>query len=361
MSGKVESFLTVVTVINSHHRREIPLERPDLTHTTEEITAYIEYLESQLQSKSKRKEAKASQPVEPSEPETTIQVISISQNGLIKRTPRHLYGRQKRAGMGVFDVDLPEEDRPKQILLADLESDLIALTNFARVFKLPVSKIGETAVRGKGEPLEGLTKSFGMHDREHVVTYLAGSGASMVILTQKGHVILRNKNFIRNSAVLYDVNTIQGPLAACWSTGQDELFVGTKKGLAIRFSAKQVSSRGTSAIRLDAGDELLGVAAVEPDGGVLLVSSEGRGTIRLMAGFRPNKAPGGGGKVALKAEEMVGMAAAKPEDDIFIVSSLSKIIRFNAGDIPAKTGAVQGVHLMSLRADDVAAVAVAKL
>ncbi|MEM9773949.1 MAG: DNA gyrase C-terminal beta-propeller domain-containing protein [Chloroflexota bacterium] len=337
------------------------MERPDLTTTTDEIVAYIEYLEDQLKSKTGRKEAKSIQTVEPSEPETPIQVITISQNGLIKRTPRHLYGRQKRAGMGVFDVDLPDGDKPKQVLLADVESDLIALTNFARVFKLPVSKIAETPVRGKGEPLENLTRTFGMHGREHVVTYLAGSGPSMVILTEKGHVILRNKNFIRNSAVLYDVNTIQGPLAACWSTGQDELFVGTKKGLAIRFSTKQVSSRGTSAIRLEAGDDLLGVTAVEPDGGVLLVSSEGRGTIRLMDGFRPNKAPGGGGKVALKAEEMVGMAAARAEDDIFIISSLSKMIRFNTGDIPAKTGAVQGVHLMSLRADDVAAVAVAKL
>ena len=140
-----------------------------------------------------------------------------------------------------------------------------------------------------------------------------------------------------------------------------ELFIGTKQGLAIRFSSKQVSSKGTSAIRLEPGDELLGIAAVEADGGVLLVSDDGRGTIRLMEGFRPNKSPGGGGKVALKAEKMVGMATANPEDDIFIISNLSKMIRFNAGDIPAKTGVVQGVHLMSLRADEVATAGVAKL
>ena len=340
------------------------MDRPDLTGIDEEIIAYVAYLENKIEEmqRPKRQSAAAtSAPVEPTEPETTIQLITLSQAGSIKRTPRHLYARQKRAGMGVFEIDLPEDDRPQQIMLADVESDLIALTNFARVYKIPVANIQEAPVRGKGAPLADLLTSFGMHEREHVVTLLAGSGQSIAILTERGHVITRNKNFIKNGAILYDVNAILPPRAACWSTGQDEIFVGTKNGLAIRFSTKQVSSKGTSAIRLEAGDELLGIAAVEPSGGVLLVSSEGRGTIRLMSGFRPNKSPGGGGKVALKAEEMVGMATANPEDDIFIVSSLCKMIRFSAGDIPAKTGAVQGVHLMTLRADEVAAVGVAAL
>ncbi|MFK7802643.1 MAG: DNA gyrase C-terminal beta-propeller domain-containing protein [Anaerolineae bacterium] len=340
------------------------MEKPDLTNVSAEVLAYIEHLEGVLAStaKPKRKPPESTAlSTEPTEPETTVQVITLSEAGRMKRTPRHLYARQKRAGMGVFEIDLPDDDRPKQIMLADVTSDLIVLTNFARVYKIPVENIQEAPVRGKGGLLADLLTGLGMHEREHVVTLLAGSGQSIVVLTERGHVIARNKNFIKNGAILYDVNTILPPKAACWSTGRDEIFIGTKKGLAIRFATGQVSSKGTSAIRLDAGDELLGITAVEPTGGVLLVSSEGRGTIRLMDGFRPNKSPGGGGKVALKAEEMVGMATANPEDDVFIVSSLCKMIRFNAGDIPAKTGAVQGVHLMTLRADEVVAVGVATL
>ncbi len=339
------------------------MEKPDLTGINSEVLAYIEYLEGKLANTKRPSSGRSSASVsasEPTEPETTMQVITISQNGMIKRTARHHYARQKRAGMGVFELDLPEDDRPAKIILADEQSELIALTNFARVYKIPVAQIHEAAVRAKGTPLADLYRSFGMHEKEHVVTFLAGSGNQIAILTEKGYAITRNKNFLKNGAILYDVNTIEPPMAACWSTGQDELFIGTKNGLGIRFSTKQVSSRGTSAIRLDADDELLGIAAVEPNGGVLLVSDDGRGTIRLMEGFRPNKSPGGGGKVALKAEKMVGMAAANPADDIFIASALSKMIRFNAGDIPAKTGAVQGVHLMSLRADEVSAVGLAK-
>lgn len=338
------------------------MERPDLTNVDAETLVYIEYLETKLAGKSAKKaESKSKAPSEPTEPETTVQVITLSEKGNIKRTPRHLYARQKRAGMGVFEIDLPEDDKPKQIMFAEVESKLIVLTNFARVYKISVADIQETPLRGRGGALSDLLKGFGMHEREHVVTLLAGEGQSIVILTERGHVIARNKNFLKNGAILYDVNTILPPKAACWSTGRDEIFVGTKNGLAIRFATGQVSSKGTSAIRLDAGDELLGIVAVEPTGGVLLVSSDGRGTIRLMEGFRPNKSPGGGGKVALKAEQMAGMATANAEDDVFIVSSLCKMIRFNAGDIPAKTGAVQGVHLMTLRADEVAAAGVANL
>ncbi len=340
------------------------MEKPDLIGVDEEVLAYIAYLEGEVQKSKQSKKSRASSSSanpEPTEAPTTMQIITLSRNGVIKRTPRHLYARQKRAGMGVFEIDLPEDDRPHQILVGDVASDLIVITNFARVYKLPIANIQETQVRGKGAPLSDLLAGFGMHEREHMVTLLAGEGAHIAILTERGYVITRNKNFLKNGAILYDVNAILPPKAACWSTGTDEIFIGTKRGLGIRFATKQVSSKGSAGIRVEEGDELLGIAAVESDGGVLLVSDEGRGTIRLMEGFRPNKSPGGGGKVALKAENMVGMAKADPADDVFIVSSLCKMIRFNAGDIPAKTGAVQGVHLMSLRADEVTAAGVAQL
>jgi DNA gyrase subunit A len=102
----------------------------------------------------------------------------------------------------------------------------------------------------------------------------------------------------------------------------------------------------------------MGIAAAPANGGVLLVGPDGKGTIRLMAGFNANKAPGAGGKVAMKTERVMGVAAVTAAQDIFIISRLGKIIRFAADDIPAKEGVVQGVNCMSLRADEVAAVAV---
>ena len=92
--------------------------------------------------------------------------------------------------------------------------------------------------------------------------------------------------------------------------------------------------------------------------GVFLVGDDGKGTVRLMAGFRTNKSPGAGGKVAMKAERLLCAHTVAAGQDALIISALGKIIRFAADDIPAKVGVVQGVHCMSLRADSVTAATV---
>ncbi len=91
--------------------------------------------------------------------------------------------------------------------------------------------------------------------------------------------------------------------------------------------------------------------------GVFLLGADGQGTIRRMAGFSRNKAPGSGGKQAMKADRLVGACAVDEGDDIFIISQLGKIIRFRADEVPAKEGVVQGVACMALRNDEAAALA----
>ena len=92
--------------------------------------------------------------------------------------------------------------------------------------------------------------------------------------------------------------------------------------------------------------------------GFLLLGADGKGTVRLMSGFRQNKAPGAGGKQALKTDRLVGAVAVAQNDDVFIISEQSKMIRFAAAEIPPKEGVVQGVNCMALRHDEVAALTV---
>ena len=109
------------------------LERPDLVGVEPAVMAYIEALEEALANAlaGDRSAGRAEAPLEPSEPPTTVNVISISAAGLGKRTPRHLYLRQRRGGMGVFDLDSPAEDPPLFLLMADESAGLILVTNHA--------------------------------------------------------------------------------------------------------------------------------------------------------------------------------------------------------------------------------------
>lgn len=145
-------------------------------------------------------------------------------------------------------------------------------------------------------------------------------------------------------------------VSACRTPGDGDLFIATQQGRAIRFSEKIIPPQGGPGIRIEAGDAVVSIAATDDEGAVFLTDASGKGTIRQMAGFAANKSAGGGGKYAMKTDELVSANSYKPGDEIFMISRLSKIIRFKSEEVPEKEGVVQGVNCMALRADEVVSV-----
>jgi DNA gyrase/topoisomerase IV subunit A len=341
------------------------IERPDLDTVGPAARAYIEALEAEIErlrqgGKASRRNAAAEELAEPSEPPTTINVVTVSESGSIKRTPRHLYSRQRRGGMGVFDLQTPEDDPPAHLVIADESESLIVVTDRARAFRLPLEKLPESPVSGRGQPLAAL---LGLNAGERPAVALPDlGGAYVAILSQRGHVhwmaghLLGEK--LLPGTILYDIKKLGSPAAACWTPGDGDLFIATRQGQAIRFSARQVPMRGCLGIRLERDDAAAAIAAVGEDSSVFLLGADGKGSIRLMSGLRANKSPGGGGKIALKTDHLIDAATVSEGDDIFAISRLGKIIRFRAAEVPPKEGVVQGVSCMALRADEVVALAV---
>ena len=345
------------------------LARPDLSNLPAAVLAYIEALEQELAHLQSQEDAQRGEaPLEVSEPPTTVQVITISAAGAAKRTPRHLYLRQRRGGMGVFDLDTPPNDPPAFLVLAELSAGLILFSNQGRVFRLPVRDLPEREVRGRGEPMFG---RFPLRTDERITLVMEDTpprgGAYLILASERGQVRRIAKQYLgsglQSGTLLYDIREGGAPAAACWSGGGDDLFLVTRRAGAIRFGERLVPVRGCLGLRVDPGDAVIGVAATGAAGGVFLLAADGKGTIRQLSGFAPNKAPGAGGKVAMKADAVVGCAAVHAQmderTDLFALSRLGKIIRFGAAEVPAKEGVVQGVNCMNLRADECVALAAA--
>ena len=331
-------------------------ERPDLSGLDADIVDYIEALEAALdeaETSGSGRAPRAETALEPSEPPTTMNIISISRHGLAKRTPRHLYFRQRRGGMGVFDIETPEDDPPAFLAAVDESAGLVLITNQARAFRLAVRNLPETPVRGRGESVfAGIT----LRPNETLALAFADAGGSHVaLISARGQVRRIAAHYfgqnLQPGTVLYDVREGGPPAAACWTTGDGDLFLATQNGQAIRFSERQVPVRGCLGLRVEPGDRVVGVAATSEEGGVFLLTEDGKGTIRLMSGFTANKAPGAGGKVAMKTDTLVSAMSVDDGDDIFAISQLGKIIRFQTIEVPAKEGVVQGVNCMNLRSD----------
>jgi DNA gyrase subunit A len=349
--------------------------RPDLNNIDPEVVSYIEYLENELDRlrratsstvlrssspMTKEEELEISDSLlELEESPTTSNVIVATAGGLAKRTPRHHYTRQRRSGMGIFDLDAPDDDPPALLTVADHSQTLLLLTNRARAFRVPVGSIPETPIRARGE---SIVAKLDLDSSEKLAVILPEQAQGhLVLLSQRGVVrSLRHHVFgeyMKPGTSLYDLLKFGPLVSACWTPGDSDLFIATLNGQAIRFAEKLVNPQGIQAIRLTPGDRVVGITYVYPDSGVFLLSEDGKGAIRLMAGFNPNKAPGGGGKVAIKTNQLVCALNTDDQRDIFIITQLSKIIRFRVDEVPPKEGVVQGVICISLRNDRPTAVA----
>ncbi|HOT90445.1 MAG TPA: DNA gyrase C-terminal beta-propeller domain-containing protein [Anaerolineae bacterium] len=349
----------------------MPIERPDLTNVSPEVLAYIESLEAELAAQPARRarpqviaEPEADAEPELCEPPTTINLITLTAGGLLKRTPRHLYGRQRRGGMGIFDLDAPENDPPASLALADESVNLVLFSDQGRTYRLPVNRLPEMPIRARGTALAGLLP---VRPGERLAAALPeGGGEQIALVGERGWVITIRASFVGKSmipGVVYYDAAKYGPLAAaCWLPGSaDEVFIATRQGFAIRFPAQRVPKTGCLGIRLEKNDAVVAATATNDAGSVFLLGADGKGTIRLMAGFAANKSPGGGGKIAFKTDKLVAAAAVGAENDIFIISRNSKIIRFQAAEVPPKEGVVQGVNCMALRGDETVAAVVAQI
>ncbi|MBK7215577.1 MAG: CYTH domain-containing protein [Candidatus Promineofilum sp.] len=340
-------------------RGDAMTERPDLSQAPADVVAYVEALEAELARLRGRSEPRVAVPAAlPDEPPSPYAIVTISRRGAAKRTPRHLYGRQRRGGMGVFDLDAADDDAPSLLAHVGEADTLLLFTSDGRAFRLPAGKLPESPVRARGMALADLLP---LRPGERVVGALSeGGGQYIILLSQRGWVRRVRASYLGGSLIpgtsFHDLKE-GGPLvAAAWSGGGDDLFLASREGKAIRFMETQVPARGCLGIRLDVTDAAVAVTAVRADDGVFLLGGDGQGTVRLMSGFAANKAPAAAGKVAMKTEQLVGAARVRAGDELFIISRLGKLIRFAADEIPAKEGVVQGVACMALRADEATAI-----
>jgi DNA gyrase subunit A len=340
--------------------------RPDLSQTSPDVRAYVEALEAELlrmqSSQPTRRKTAVSQPAEPP---TSQQLITISQQGVAKRTARHLYGRQRRSGIGVFDLDVAEPDFPAHLLVADESDRLLLFSNLGRVFPLAVSAISQTEeLRAPGE---SITDRFRFHTNEKIVGALPDNGGKYIVLaSQRGWVQRVAASYFGKSLIpgmtFHDLKRGGQVTAVCWTRGSDEIFLATQQAQGIRFRETQVPARGGClGLRVSPDDTVVAVSGVINSSGVFVVGHDGKGTIRQMNGFRMNKAPGAGGKTILKTDQLIGAVTVREADDIFIISQSGKLIRFQANEVPPKTGVVQGVHCMGVRGDVITAVTVTSM
>lgn len=333
-------------------------ERPETGALPARVRAYIAALEAELarlrpDASAERVAASVAEVAGPA------QLISISKAGFAKRTPRHLYGRQRRSGMGIFDLELRGSDVPELLALAGDDQHLLLVTSRGRAHRLAVNSLPATPVRGRGHVLAELVP---LEADENICCALVVPDSGYVAFASvEGFVRMLPAHLLgdqlRPALEVLDVMLYGAPAAACVVESGADVLVATSGGRAIRFAAKLIGALGVQSIRLENGEQVVGLAAVTNESQLFVLGADGHGSVRPMNNFASNKAPGAGGKLLFKTTRLVSIACVHADGDLFVISRLCKLIRFAVAEVPASNGVVHGVDCMALRADETVALA----
>lgn len=288
-------------------------------------------------------------------------VVTVSHRGYIKRNPISLYRAQRRGGKGLTGVRPKAEDFVELLFVASSHDHLLFFTNMGRVYWKKVHEIPEAGRMSRGKAIVNLldTKAG-----ERVATTLSvrdfEEGKYVVMATRKGMVKkteLKSYSNPRSGGIVAVKMRERDELIAVRVTnGEEDIFVSTRQGKSIRFHESELRgmgrvTTGNIGIRMEPGDEAVGMEILGDRATILTVTENGYGKRTRTEEYRP-QSRGGKGIFTIKTTERNGPVVyccqVTDQDQLMIITGHGKIIRLRAGDISVIGRNTQGVKLIDL-------------
>jgi len=292
-------------------------------------------------------------------------VITISHAGYIKRIPLTAYRAQRRGGKGKMGMETKEADFVERLFTATTHSYILFFTNRGRVYWLKVHQIPEASRQAKGKAIVNLLQ-IGQNERVTAALPVREfrPGHFILMATKKGIIKkteLKSFSHLRSSGLIA-VSLSEGDelIAAEVTDGKREVFLGTRNGIAARFTEDEVrdmgrSARGVIGIKLDEGNVVVCMEIVRNESTVLTVTENGFGKRSSLEEYRLIGRRGKG-VITLKITErtglVIGMAQVSAEDEIILITSNGKVLRIRAKDISVQGRNTQGVRLFDIDEGD---------
>ena len=302
--------------------------------------------------------------------------ITVTNTGYIKRTAISTYRMQRRGGKGRIGMRTREEDFVSHLFIASTHSYIMIFSDRGRAYWLKVHAIPDAGAGGKGKAIANLVA---MQEGEKIAALLAVKDFPeeeeqqfVVMGTRKGVIKKTDLTSFRNpradGIIAMGIDEGDAVIAVEISAGKEQIFIGTRDGMAIRFEETDVRAMGRTAygvrgITLRDDDEVVGMEVVRPGGTMLTVAQNGYGKRTELDEYRLT-ARGGLGIINIQTSDrngkVVGIAFVYDDDQVMLISQQGMILRTRAGDIRAIGRATQGVRLIEMEEGDMV-VAVAKL
>jgi DNA gyrase subunit A len=288
-------------------------------------------------------------------------VITITYKGYIKRLPLATYKSQRRGGRGITGITTKEEDYITQIITTTTHHHILFFTNQGNLYRLKAHEIPEAGRTAKGtsiinllhlNPDEKITAVIPIKDFNHGTTLFMATKKGIVKKTPLSEYESTRKNGLIAINLMEDDELIGVEL----TDGNQQVVLGTRKGMCIRFLEEDVNevgrtARGVKGIDLKPGDYVVSMDLVRDKEDILVVTENGFGKKTSINEYRVQSRAGKGivtSKVTKKTGDLIGIKTVSEDDEVMIVSSDGIIIRLEVKDISRMGRNTQGVTLMKL-------------
>ncbi len=344
-------------------------------------------------------------------------VITVSRGGYIKRSPLSMYRAQRRGGKGRIGMQTKEEDIVEHLFVASTHAYVLVFTDRGRMYWLKVHVIPEVAANARGKAIVNLLP---LEQNENVRALLTTrdftEGKYVVMATRGGKIKKTELSAFSNvrAAGIIAIDIAEGDdlYAVRLSQGNDEIFVGTHQGMAIRFpeshvrpmgrgaaGVKAISLRGddyvvemdvlpagsaeaapppvddevaeeTAAEELviedtaetaDAEGEDESTLAADDRGYILTITEKGFGKRTPVLAYRLQRRGGLGlsnVKITEKNGAVAGIAHVGDDDQLLLITEQGMMIRTNVSSIRIAGRKTQGVRVINIDEGDTVVAAV---
>jgi DNA gyrase subunit A len=262
-------------------------------------------------------------------------------------------------------METKEEDVVEDVYIASTHSYLLFFTSDGKVHWLKVHEIPEAKRDARGKAIVNLLH---LAERERVAATLAvrdfAAGGYVFFATRQGKVKKTELGAYsrpqRGGIRAIALEEGDAVIAVRQTDGQREVLLETRQGIAIRFAEDEARplgrvAAGVKGIDLEEGDAVIAAEVVREGAAILTVTERGYGKQTPLDEYRL-QARGGKGILDIKTGGrnglVVGMTQVQTGDDILLVTTKGKLIRFHADDVSSQGRNTWGVRVIDLDADD---------
>ena len=310
-------------------------------------------------------------------------IITITHNGLIKRTNVSSYRAQRRGGKGVIGmttretsvVEGEQADFIEHLFTASTHDYLMFFTNSGRVYVERVHEIPDMGRAAKGRSIANLLELKSDEKIAALIRVISKTGPNKEDVTWQQPFFLffaTHQGTVKKTALEEFANIRKGGIIAIGiepgdtlidvklTTGHDQGVLITHQGQSIRFSEEDVRSMGRPAggvrgITLETSDRVVALAIVVPNATLLVAGENGIGKRTDFEEYRL-QSRGGKGVITMKTNEktggVIGALTVNDNDEIMLITVAGQMVRTAVKDIREAGRNTQGVKLINLDAGD---------